>query len=340
MKKERKNMELSNFVICGGTFDHFHKGHKDFLRAVFKNAKKAVIGITSDLFVENSKEIGIQTYKERKRSVENFLKAEERVRDEIVSIDNPFGPTLEKKYSHATLVVSQSTEKGAELINSERKMKGFSTLPVIVIPLTKAEDGLPISSTRIRNGEIDRGGKLTVHPSWFFSDRYLPKALRAELSRPKGQVVSAFDQWLGTHDPTQVVTVGDVVTEAFNNKKFKQILSIIDFHVARKKKHNAIKDLGFSFSINAVSIVNPAGTLTGAIFQEINSFFSEKKRSRSVFVIQGEEDLVVLPLLLRSPLGFSLIYGQPGEGIIDVSVTEENKKMAYNLVSQFTLKQL
>jgi len=44
-----------NLVACGGTFDHFHKGHEEFLRYVFSVGKKVIVGVTSDEYIESSK---------------------------------------------------------------------------------------------------------------------------------------------------------------------------------------------------------------------------------------------------------------------------------------------
>jgi len=51
--------------------------------------------------------------------------------------------------------------------------------------------------------------------------------------------------------------------------------------------------------------------------------------------VDGEEDLAVLPVLLIAPLGFSIFYGQPNEGLVQVQVTEENKEQAYQFVNSF-----
>lgn len=338
MTSEKENMESNNEnVVCGGTFDHFHNGHRDFLTSVISQGHKAVIGVTSDDFAARSKDDSIESYETRKKSVEEFLKSKGRKNDEIVVIHDLFGPTLDSKYFISKLVVSELTQKGAEIINQKRKEKGFPKLSVVVVSLTKAEDGNVISSTRIRNGEIDREGKLTINPSWLNQDRNLPESLRSDLSRAQGPFIENLDEWIKVHDSAQTVVVGDVVTETFNVKKFGQILSVVDFHVARKQRHTSIDKLGFNEGIKIVKIANPAATLTPSIFNEINEFFCNQNRSRSVFVIDGEEDLVVLPLLLRAPLGFNIIYGQPNKGMVSIFVDEQIKKLSYSIVSKFTI---
>ena len=56
MRQDLKNME-KNFktVVLGGTFDHLHKGHKEFIKFALNLSEKLIVGLTSDEYVSNSK---------------------------------------------------------------------------------------------------------------------------------------------------------------------------------------------------------------------------------------------------------------------------------------------
>lgn len=56
------------------------------------------------------------------------------------------------------LVVSAETEEKGKTINHLRKKMGLSTIDVVAVKLMLAEDGFPISSSRIRSHEIDESG--------------------------------------------------------------------------------------------------------------------------------------------------------------------------------------
>ena len=71
------------------------------------------------------------------------------------------------------------------------------------------------------------------------------------------------------------------------------------------------------------------------MFESVRCAFANKERQ--VIKIDGEEDLSFLPVMLLSPLGFTVYYGQPNEGLVEVKVTEENKEKVYDLVSKFEL---
>ena len=58
------------------------------------------------------------------------------------------------------IVVSEETAPKAEELNRLRAQRGLRPLELVVIPMVLAEDGKPISTTRIRAGEIDRAGRL------------------------------------------------------------------------------------------------------------------------------------------------------------------------------------
>jgi len=80
----------------------------------------------------------------------------------LVKIDDSLGPTLSKDLLIDAIVVSKDTKKGAEIINQERANLDLPPLKIFIAPSVGASDGKPISSERIRKGEIDRQGKLYV----------------------------------------------------------------------------------------------------------------------------------------------------------------------------------
>ncbi|MBP3226044.1 MAG: pantetheine-phosphate adenylyltransferase, partial [Methanobrevibacter sp.] len=77
----------------------------------------------------------------------------------VVSLDDPFGTTIYEADFDA-IVVSEETEPTAVKINEIRLSKGMNPLDIIVVSFVLAEDGNPISSTRIRRGEIDKNGLI------------------------------------------------------------------------------------------------------------------------------------------------------------------------------------
>jgi len=145
-------------VCIGGTFDFLHKGHKHLIDTAFSAAGKngsVFIGITSE---DISKEKKIKnSFIVRKKIVEEYLiKKGYTVRAEIKPIYDKYGPSIEGNFD--TIVVSPETLHVAKEINEKRAQNGKNPLKILEIPFILAEDGKKISSSRIRNKEIDKDG--------------------------------------------------------------------------------------------------------------------------------------------------------------------------------------
>ena len=148
-------------VVVGGTFDEFHKGHRALLQKAFEVGEHVLIGLSSDDFARKlRKSHRIATYDERLGNLEHFLKRMNVLdRTEITLLNDQYGVTLSGGCVEA-IVVSHETEIRAHEINEKRKAKGLPPLDVIVIKMVPAEDKVPISTTRIRCGEINHEGHL------------------------------------------------------------------------------------------------------------------------------------------------------------------------------------
>ncbi len=142
-------------VAVGGTFDKFHEGHKKLLKTAFEIGEEVEIGITSNTFA--SLKGNIDSCKERMSNLHYFFK--DKSNFHITVLNDPFGTTI-NDHDFDAIVVSEETEPTAVKINDIRLKKNMSPLDIIVISFVLAEDGNPISSTRIRRGEINKRGDI------------------------------------------------------------------------------------------------------------------------------------------------------------------------------------
>ena len=158
MKKFRK-------VAVGGTFDELHKGHRRLLVKAFEVGEKVLIGLCTDEFVKKlGKPHVTAPYETRLTELQAFLeKANLTGKAEITPLNDPYGKTLTDKCIEA-IVVSKETEKTALKINQKRNQKNLPPLEIFTIDMVPAENCEPISTTRIREGEIDREGRLLKNP--------------------------------------------------------------------------------------------------------------------------------------------------------------------------------
>lgn len=148
-------------VAVGGTFDELHMGHKTLLGRAFEVGDIVIIGLSTDEFVSRmGKPHDTASYKERRKELAVFLELSGlTARAEIVPLNDPCGLTISGKGLEA-LVVSKETQKMAEKINEKRQKAGLAPLEIVTVNMVPAENNTPISTTRIRCGEIDRNGHI------------------------------------------------------------------------------------------------------------------------------------------------------------------------------------
>ncbi len=144
-----------NKVAVGGTFDKFHDGHKKLLTTAFEIGNQIEIGVTSDAF--GGLKGDIDSCEVRMGNLKSFFS--DKSEFNVVSLDDPYGTTIFDPDFDA-IVVSEETEPNAIKINEIRTSKGMGPLDIVIVSFVLAEDGTPISSTRIRAGEINKNGVL------------------------------------------------------------------------------------------------------------------------------------------------------------------------------------
>ena len=150
-------------VALGGTFDPIHDGHRALFARAFELGD-VTVGLTSDDLAPETRDTDryVRPYAERERALRAELEryADEHDREVTVrELTEPTGIATEADFD--VLVVSPETEPGARRINDIREERGLDPLRVDVVDHVLADDGEPISSTRIVRGEIDQHGDLT-----------------------------------------------------------------------------------------------------------------------------------------------------------------------------------
>ena len=132
MELFKKSFEIGCFVVIGITSDEFacnrlNKRIKNSYPVRVQNLKK---------FIE--KQIGFDNYK-------------------VTKLEDNFGPLMISNQIDC-LVVSSETEERGNTINHTRLKLGLPSVDVIPVKMILAEDGFPISSSRIRSNDIDENG--------------------------------------------------------------------------------------------------------------------------------------------------------------------------------------
>jgi cytidyltransferase-like protein len=346
-----KNIKF-RLVAIAGTFDRLHKGHEYFIFQAFKIGEKVLVGLTSDEYAKNklsinNSQLSVNSYEKRKIELTKFLNNNKLAdRATIEKIHDVYGSAGTIEILDAILVTKE-TVKGVGLVNIQRRKNKLKPVKVITVPYVFADDHRKISSTRIRMGEIDRWGKVFERNLRFSKE--IPGTLRLGLKEPLGvlikgdsdnllDVAEELNKAVVSSNSILISTIGDEVTKLANQIGLTINLAIVDFRVNRIPKYTSLKDHGFTSEGSTVSeIDNPPGCITKSLVSAIEKAYSNILHTKKTSIIRvvGEEDLAGLPAILLAPLGALVIYGQPGEGIVLVEVTEEKKEEILKLMEKY-----
>jgi len=153
-------MKSFNLVAMGGTFDIIHSGHMALLNKAFSISTKVIIGVTSDQLAVKKGKNPENDYSKRISLLKSTI--EENFPDsmyEISKLENEFGPAVLEDAVKALIVSQETSDKGI-LLNKLRVERNLSPVKIVVVPIVLAKDGKAISTTRIKNSEIDSYGNL------------------------------------------------------------------------------------------------------------------------------------------------------------------------------------
>ena len=153
-------MESFELVAMGGTFDIIHSGHMALLNKAFSISTKVIIGVTSDQLAVKKGKNPENDYSKRISLLKSTI--EENFPDsvyEISKLENEFGPAVLEESVKALIVSEETSDKGT-LLNKLRAERNLPPVKIVVVPMVLAKDGKAISTTRIKNSEIDSHGNL------------------------------------------------------------------------------------------------------------------------------------------------------------------------------------
>ena len=158
----------------------------------------------------------------------------------------------------------------------------------------------------------------------------LPRSLRAAFKDPLGPVFEDADALLAGAD-TPVVAVGDVVTAHLLRAGHTPRVALVDGKTERERVSDATA-AALPDEESRVRVANPAATLTRDLLVRLREAVASAEST--VLHVDGEEDLATLPALVCAPDGWRVVYGQPGEGMVRVTVDADARAEARELVER------
>ncbi|HDD25464.1 MAG TPA: DUF359 domain-containing protein [Acidilobales archaeon] len=168
----------------------------------------------------------------------------------------------------------------------------------------------------------------------------LPQDLRKVIAKPHGLVIIDRHEFVASvlhkfiHKGYEVIAVGDVVTSTCVKHRIKLKLGIVDFKTLRKEAVLLkLNELSTYFD-KILTIVNPAGYLSKEASLRLKELLEDTKSY--LVIVDGEEDLLIMPALLYAPNNSLVIYGIPSLGVGMFLVNPEVKVIVKALVENFT----
>ena len=153
-------MESFDLVAMGGTFDAIHSGHMALLNKAFSISSKVIIGLSSDQLATKKGKNLVNDYSKRLSLLKSVIEKNfPNSSYEISKLENDFGPAVIEGSVKALVVSEETSNKGLRL-NELRAERNLPSVKIVVVPMVLAKDGKAISTTRIRNSEIDDSGNL------------------------------------------------------------------------------------------------------------------------------------------------------------------------------------
>jgi len=153
-------MKSFDLVAMGGTFDVVHSGHMALLDKAFSISSKVIIGLSSDQLAKKRGKNLTSDYPKRLSLLKSVIEKNfPNSSYKISKLENDFGPAVIEGSVKALVVSEETSGKGIRL-NELRAERNLSPVRIVVVPMVLAKDGKAISTTRIKNSEIDGSGNL------------------------------------------------------------------------------------------------------------------------------------------------------------------------------------
>ena len=155
----------------------------------------------------------------------------------------------------------------------------------------------------------------------------LPEEHRKLFKEPFGELHENIGEIISIISGGTVYAVGDVVTRNLQKNGITPAVAVIDGHTMRSPcvRMPALRG-------ECINVKNPAGTLTDELIRALSFGVSHPPVT---IIVDGEEDLAVIPLVLAAPQGSIILYGQPHRGVVMRTVNREAQETARHFLDHF-----
>jgi GTP-dependent dephospho-CoA kinase len=171
-------------------------------------------------------------------------------------------------------------------------------------------------------GSDETGGEIVLA---------LPEEMRGAFKEPMGPLFTESEALLRDVDG-ELIAVGDVVTAHLVRAGRTPDVAVVDWLTEREAVDETTSGTLDRIEAERIEAENPAATVSRSALSALRDGI--EREGPVLVVIDGEEDLLTLPALVAAPLGASVVYGQPGEGMVHVRVTGDVRERARGLIER------
>ncbi len=155
----------------------------------------------------------------------------------------------------------------------------------------------------------------------------LPEEHRKLFQEPFGELHRNIEEILPRFGRNPLYAVGDVVTDNLHKNNIIPEIAVVDGLTMRSPCHRIPVVKG-----KCIRVKNPAGTISEDLVKALEHAV---RHPPVTIIVDGEEDLAVIPLVIAAPTGAIVLYGQPNEGVVLRTVDCEAKATARRFLDHF-----
>lgn len=130
---------------------------------------------------------------------------------------------------------------------------------------------------------------------------------------------------------SKIVTVGDATTERLAGFGIIPDVAVVDGRERRSKR-----SLPDKYRAREMRCKNPAGEISRDAVEILKKALAGEPPVR--VLVDGEEDLLALPIFVMAPDGSVVLYGQPLEGLVAVKITAAKRQEAKDLMERMGVR--
>jgi uncharacterized protein (UPF0218 family) len=125
------------------------------------------------------------------------------------------------------------------------------------------------------------------------------------------------------------MTVGDVVTKTVLDLNLTPFLSLVDGKTRRK--------FNIEKRTSMERVKNEAGLIRLSAISKIKELLEIDSGTSKVVYVEGEEDLLVIPIVIYGKDGDIILYGQPYAGAVVLTIDDLIRRRVMEIFTKFRI---